>query len=328
MELSLAGPNSFDAEIKPLAAEPMSPTMAVLHYGQSIFEGMKAFRLKNGGVGVFRPELHAERFRLSARRMSMAEIPEEVFVNCIKEYVKFVSDNVPNEPHHSLYLRPLLVAADDKIKVGTSQKYLFYIMSSIAGSYFGSSGKIRPARVMVTRDFVRAYPGGLGETKTAANYAASIWPQQLAAKIDCDQVLYLDAVHHEYIDELGGMNFFAVRGQELITPKLNGCILRGVTRQSIIELAPTLGLKISERQLSITELKEGAARGEITEAFACGTAAVVSPLGELVFQEHLNSQPELIKFKSEPNVSLKVLDYLQKIQRAEMAAPGPWVLEC
>jgi branched-chain amino acid aminotransferase len=328
MELELDKPNTFDAEIKPLEPEPFSPTMAALHYGQSIFEGMKAFRLADGGVGVFRPDEHAKRFRLSARRMVMAEIPEEIFVNCIKEYVSFVANNVPGEPGHSLYLRPLLFAADQKVKVGASQKYLFYIMSSIAGSYFGSSGKIRPARVMVNRHFVRAYPGGLGETKTAANYAASIWPQRLAAQKECDQVLYLDAVHHDYVDELGGMNFFAIRGNELITPSLNGCILRGVTRQSILQTAAQLGLKPVETRISFTELRKEILSGSVSETFACGTAAVVSPIGEFVFQEHLDGTPEILKMKSEPNVSLKILEHLQNIQRGQTPTPGPWILKC
>lgn len=315
MHLTLDGPNDYAAEIKPLELEPFSPTTAALHYGQSIFEGMKAFRQKDDSVKVFRPDLHATRFRASAQRMMMADMPEEVFLNCISEYVSFVADNVPREPDHSLYIRPLMFAADHKIKVGASQKYLFYIMSSIAGNYFGSSGAIKPARVMVNREFVRAYPGGLGEVKTAANYAASIWPQRLAALKECDQVLFLDAVHHEYIDELGGMNFFAIRGRELITPALNGSILNGVTRRTIIEMAPQMGLKAIESRISFSELKNEIASGSVSETFACGTAAVVHPIGEFLFQENLNSPLESIRLKSEPNVSLQILTKIQNVQR-------------
>jgi len=328
MELNLEGENNFDAVIKPLENETYSPAMAALHYGQTIFEGMKAYVQKDNSVGVFRADLHARRFRKSANRMAMAEIPEEIFLNCIKEYTAFVADNVPHEPDHSLYLRPLLIAADSKIKVGTSQKYLFYIMSTIAGNYFGGSGKYRPARVMVDRQFVRAYPGGLGETKTAANYAASIWPQRIAAKNECDQVLYLDSTHHEFIDELGGMNFFAVRNNELITPKLNGCILDGVTRRSILEICPQLDIKTTETQLSFSELKKEIQAGTITEAFACGTAAVVSPIGEFLFKDTPTSPFEKVTLKSEPKISLQLLDVIQKVQRGQIDAPGNWILKC
>ncbi|MEQ1664648.1 MAG: branched-chain amino acid aminotransferase [Bdellovibrionales bacterium] len=328
MELSLEGTNNFEAVIKPLEKEPHSPAMAALHYGQSIFEGMKAFVQKDKGIGVFRADLHARRFRKSARRMAMAEIPEEIFVNCVKEYVAFVADNVPHEPDHSLYLRPLLIAADEKIKVGTSQKYLFYIMSTIAGNYFGSSGKLKPARVMVDRQFVRATPGGMGEIKTAANYAASIWPQRIAAQKECDQVLYLDSVKHDFVDELGGMNFFAVRNNELLTPKLNGCILDGVTRRSIIETSAQLDLKSIETDISFTQLRKDILAGTITEAFACGTAAVVHPIGEFLFQDSPGSQPEMLKLKAEPNVSLKILEHIKAIQRGQKNAPGSWILKC
>jgi len=328
MHLQLDGPASsttdYNAEILPLQDEPLSPTTAALHYGQTIFEGMKAFRQKDGRVGVFRPDHHAARFRKSTQRMAMADVPEDVFLQCIREYTAFVADNVPAEPDHSLYLRPLLIAADHKIKVGTSQKYTFYIMSSIAGGYFG--GKNKRARVLVNRHFIRAFPGGLGEAKTAANYAASIWPQRLAAQRECDQVLFLDAVHHDYIDELGGMNFFAVRGKELLTPALNGCILHGVTRRSILDIAPTLGLKPVETKLSFTELKKQIKDGAVTEAFACGTAAVISPIGELLFQENLDSQPELITLRADNNVTQTVLDRLKSIQRGEVAAPGDWIM--
>lgn len=328
MTLKVDAPNDYSAEIKPLEDEPFSPTTAVLHYGQSVFEGMKAFRQRDGSVGIFRADLHASRFRASARRMMMADIPEEVFLHCLKEYVAFVADNVPTEPDHSLYLRPLLIAADKKIKVGASQNYLFYIMSSIAGNYFGGGGTIKPARVMVNRQFVRAFPGGLGEVKTAANYAASIGPQRLAAKMECDQVLFLDAVHHEYIDEMGGMNFFAIRGDELLTPALNGAILNGVTRRSIIEIAPSLGLKATETKLSFTELRKQIETGEVGEAFACGTAAVVHPIGEFLFQEKLDSPAEAIRLKGESKIALKILDHLQKVQRGQEPAPSSWIMKC
>lgn len=328
MPLTLDGINDFAAEIKPLTEEPFSPTTAVFHYGQSIFEGMKAYHLADGSVGVFRADLHAARFHSSAKRMMMADLPEKVFLNCIREYVAFVADNVPTEPHHSLYLRPLMFAADNKVKVGASQNYLFYIMSSIAGQYFNSNKTLKRARVMVNRQFIRAFPGGLGEVKTAANYAAGIWPQKLASLKECDQVLFLDAITHDYIDELGGMNFFAVRGNELLTPALSGAILHGVTRRSIIEIAPSLGLKPIETRLSFTEMRKEIERGNITEAFACGTAAVVSPIGEFLFQENLHTESELIQLSQEPKTSLLILEKLSQIQRGQIAAPGDWIFKC
>lgn len=331
MELKLDSPNSFDAEIKQMAPEPYLPTLSALHYGQTIFEGMKAYLQQDGSVGLFRADLHATRFRNSAKRMMMADLPEEVFLNCMKEYVAFVNDNVPSEAGHSLYLRPLLFAADQKLKVGASEKYVFYIMSSIAGNYFANpSGKeqIRMARVMVNREFVRAYPGGLGEVKTAANYAASIWPQKIASQHECDQVVFLDAVHHEFIDELGGMNFFAIRGNDLITPSLNGAILNGVTRRSILELASGLGLNPIEKKISFFDLRKDIENGSISETFACGTAAVVSPIGEFLYQEKIGEKSERILLKAEPTVSLKILDKLSKIQRGQAPAPGAWIMKC
>lgn len=323
-----AGPNEvFEAEILPLEDEPFSPTTCVLHYGQSIFEGMKAFKQADGGAGIFRADLHAERFLKSAQKMMMAELPTKVFVECLKDYVKFVADNVPSEPDHSLYLRPLLIAKDPMIKMGPSVSYTFYIMSSIAGSYFGSSGEIKPARLMVNKEFVRAYPGGLGEVKTAANYAAGLGPQRLAAQKECDQVLYLDATKREFVDELGGMNFFVVKGKDLITPQLNGCILNGVTRRSILEMAPSLGLNPIEAPISFPELRREIEDGTVDETFACGTAAVVHPIGEYLVGEKITDDFELVKMSKKPETAMRILKRLQAIQRGQEQAPGDWVLK-
>jgi len=328
MNLNGDGKNDFAAEIAPLDADPFSPATAAFHYGQSIFEGMKAYRQKDGSVGMFRADIHAKRFRMSARRMVMADVPEEIFLNCLKEYVAFVADNVPSEPGHSLYLRPILFASEPKLKVGASKTYAFYVMSTIAGSYFGGA-QVKTARVLVNRSFVRSFPGGLGEVKTAANYAASIWPQRLASQKECDQVLFLDALKHDDIDEMGGMNFFAIRGNELLTPALNGSILHGVTRRSIIELAPSLGLTVKETQMSFTDLRKEILAGQVTEAFACGTAAVVSPIGEFLFQETVDATPESLKLKGTPDVSLKILEKLANIQRGYEPSPtgSSWIVK-
>lgn len=325
MPIRLGQQDGFAAEILPFRPEALSPGTAALHYGQSIFEGMKAYRQKDGGIAIFRADLHAARFRNSARKMVMAEVPEEVFMQALKHYVHFNRDNVPVEEGHSLYLRPLLFAADPMIKVGTSQNYSFMIMSTIAGSYFSSGAKPRRARVLISREYVRAFPGGTGEVKTAANYATSIYPQHQASQLGCDQVLYLDAIEHEYIDEMGGMNFFAVRGDELVTPSLNGCILNGVTRRSILELAASMGFRAVEERMSATRMIEDIRSGRIKEVFACGTAAVISPIGELMFQPSRGKDYESVMLPDESRASGKILETLNGVQRGHIPAPGDWL---
>lgn len=325
MTVQLGGQNSYEAEIVPYAAEPMMPGMAALHYGQSIFEGMKAFKQADGSVGIFRPDLHAKRFKASAARMIMAEIPEEIFVQTLKDYVDFERESVPPEKDHALYLRPLMFASDSQIKMGASKTYSYYVMSTVVGNYFGAEGSAKPARLLVNRQFVRAYPGGMGEAKTAANYAAGVLPGKIASSKECDQVLYLDAVHHDFIDELGGMNFFAIQRNKLVTPELNGCILRGVTRQSLLEIAPKLGLQPVEKKMSFTELVKSIESGETTEMFACGTAAVVQPINEFLYSDKVDDEVKSIKTNVEPKVSLQLLDMLAKIQRGTEKAPGDWI---
>ena len=325
MKISADNSSEMTAEIVPYASEMFSPGTLVFHYGQSIFEGMKAFRQAKGGVAVFRPDLHAKRFAKSAERMAMPPMSEKIFLDCIREYVAFEQDNVPNEPDHSLYLRPLMIARDQMVKVSRSKTYTFYILGLIAGSYF-RGGEVKGAKVLVNRHFVRAFPGGLGEAKTAANYAASLWPQNHAEKFGCDQVLYLDAIKHDLVDELGGMNFFMVRGGSLVTPVLNGAILNGVTRRSILDIASQLKLEAREEKISFTELKEGIQSGAITETFACGTAAVVSPIGELLYQEGLQSEPQSIKLPNDFPVAKQVGDLLKSIQRGVTPAPGDWLM--
>ncbi|MEQ1877413.1 MAG: branched-chain amino acid aminotransferase [Bdellovibrionia bacterium] len=325
MKISADNSTELAAEIVPFADEFFSPGALVLHYGQSIFEGMKAYRQANGGVAIFRPDLHAKRFVKSAERMAMPALSEKVFLDCLREYVAFEQENVPNEPEHSLYLRPLMIARDTMVKVGRSKTYTFYILGCIAGSYF-PGGAMKGCKVLVNRQFVRAFPGGLGEAKTAANYAASLWPQSIAEKHGCDQVLYLDGIKHDYIDELGGMNFFMVRGGQLVTPVLNGAILNGVTRRSILDIASQLKLVAREEKISFTELKEGIQAGTITEAFACGTAAVVSPIGEILYQDQLTDEPKSLKLSKEFPVGAQIGDLLKSIQRGVTPAPGDWLL--
>jgi branched-chain amino acid aminotransferase len=319
---------SYKGEIVPFAKEMFSPATVVFHYGQAIFEGMKAFVQKDNSVAVFRADLHAKRFALSSQKMSMPVIPEKIFLECIQKYVAFEKESVPHEADHALYLRPLMIGRDEILKVGQSKNYSFYILGCIVGNYF-PGGAVRAAKVLVNRQFVRAFPGGLGEAKTAANYAMSLTPQTYADKHGYNQVLYLDAIEHEWIDELGGMNFFVVKKSgELVTPVLNGCILNGVTRRSILEYAPSLGIKTKEEKLSWTAVKKGIQSGEITEAFACGTAAVVQPIGELAFQENTTSPLEKLTLPATFPTSLKLLEAVKGLQRGNIKAPGDWLFRC
>lgn len=327
MQLHTGNGHGYKAEIVPMEPEAFSPATVVFHYGQSVFEGMKAFLQNDGTVAVFRADLHAERFQQSALRMAMPAIPNEIFLESLKRYVAFEKQSVPGEVDHALYLRPLLIARDEVVKVGKAKNYTFYILGCIVGNYF-PGGAVRAAKVLVNRYFVRACPGGLGEAKTAANYAASLLPQAHAEKLGYDQVLYLDALKHESIDELGGMNFFVVRDGEIITPKLNGCILNGVTRRSILTIASQLKLKASEQQLSFQQVKQEIQSGKITEAFACGTAAVVQPIGEIGFQESADAPVEKVLLPPQHPVSLKLLQRLKEIQRGEGNVPSGWLFRC
>ncbi|MCB0393994.1 MAG: branched-chain amino acid aminotransferase [Bdellovibrionales bacterium] len=315
-----------DAAILQYGPTNLGPAASVLHYGQSIFEGMKAYRQKDGSVGIFRMDLHSQRFQKSAEKMAMVSFSPELFEFCLKAYVDFESESVPSAEDTSLYLRPLLFANDEVIKLGPGKRFTFLIMSSLAGRYF-TDGEIKPAKVLVNKEFVRAFPGGTGEAKTAGNYAASLAPQAHAMKLGADQVLYLDAREHKYIDELGGMNFFVIKGNELITPKLNGAILNGVTRRSILELAPAFGLNPKEEPIEFEKLMSEIESGKIDEVFACGTAVTVCPLGQFMIQENSNDSIRLVELKSDFSKTKSILNRLSQIQRGVEPAPGDWIFK-
>ncbi|MBD64979.1 MAG: branched-chain-amino-acid transaminase [Halobacteriovoraceae bacterium] len=258
-----------------LSNYPINPFSATLHYGQSIFEGLKAYKLDNN-TGIFRLKDAAERFHRSGKIMSMVQLPPEVFETCVSEYVKECSKYIPDYPLHSLYLRPLMFANDEKIKVASSKSYIFMVMSSIVGDYFASGDK--KTKVLVGKHFTRAFEGGTGEAKTAANYALSLTAVNQAQDLGYQQVLYLDNKTKTNFEELGGMNFFWVQNGEIYTPELSGQILHGITRKTIIEIAKLKGLKVHETQLSLEALINGHKDGSITEVFAVGTAATLVPL--------------------------------------------------
>ncbi|HEX2857821.1 MAG TPA: branched-chain amino acid aminotransferase [Propionibacteriaceae bacterium] len=266
-----------DARVQPYGPFLVDPASAVLHYAQEIFEGLKAYRHADGSVWLFRPEKNAERFARSARRLALPELPVDDFVASIETLVRIDERWVPTGAEQSLYLRPFMIANENFLGVRPAEKVLYSLIASPVGSYF--KGGVTPVDIWISTDYTRAAPGGTGAAKCGGNYAASLLPQQQAYEQGCSQVLFLDGREQKWIEELGGMNMFVVtREGRLITPELTGSILEGVTRDSILEVGSELGLQPEERRLSLAELTEGVQSGGITEVFACGTAAVLTPI--------------------------------------------------
>jgi branched-chain amino acid aminotransferase len=269
---------------QPIALEPAS---AVLHYGQSIFEGFKAFRQVTGAIAAFRPESNAERMQRSARRLAMPEIPTSLFMQATDMLIQQDKDWVPGAKGASLYLRPLMMAMDRCLGVKPSREYLFLLFGSPSGDYFSSG--VKPVSVWICENYVRAAPGGTGGAKFAGNYAASLVAQVEAADRGCAQVVWLDAVHRTQVEEMGGMNIFFVyrdNGRSrLVTPKLTGTLLPGITRDSLLQLGRVLGYDVEERTVTVSEWSTDARSGRMTEAFACGTAAVLTPIGEVCSEQ-------------------------------------------
>jgi branched-chain amino acid aminotransferase len=257
----------------------MEPAAAVLHYGQEIFEGMKAYRHADGSIWTFRPDRNAARMQRSAARMALPELPAEYFIEALKQLIKVDGDWVPSAPETSLYIRPFMYAKEAFLGVRAAKKVAFYVIACPVGPYFG--GKLNPVSIWLSTQFTRAGRGGTGAAKAGGNYAASLLAQAEAAEHGCQQVLFLDASEGKYLEELGGMNIVLVyKDGTLVTPE-SDTILQGITRDSVLTLAKERGHTIERRQISLEEWKEGSASGEIVEAFACGTAATVVPIGQL-----------------------------------------------
>jgi branched-chain amino acid aminotransferase len=270
-----------DAEVRPFAPIPMDPGTSVLHYAQAVFEGLKAYRQQDGRVAVFRPEANAARFRASARRLALAEFPEGAFVEAIDLLVGLDADWVPSAAEHSLYLRPFMYASEVNLSVHPSDEVTFVLIASPSGSYFPTG--VKPVTVWLSEDFSRAAPGGTGSAKTGGNYAGSLLAQAQAADQGCDQVVWLDAIEHRWAEEMGGMNLFFVFGTgpkaRLMTPALTGTLLPGITRDSLLTLGKDLGYEVEEGRISVEQWRAGCADGSLNEVFACGTAAVITPVG-------------------------------------------------
>lgn len=304
-------------KLLPYGPLQIMPTSKVLHYGQEIFEGMKAYYVNKKGPYLFRPKLNAQRFNFSAKRMAMPEIDTEIFLNSVKTITKYSKDFIPNESEQSLYIRPFMFASEENIGIKSSQTFKFLVVASPAGSYFNNESM----SVYIERKHSRAFPGGTGQAKTGGNYAASLKSSLKSLEYNCIQTLWLDAVYKKTIEEMSGMNFFCVVNNELWTPKITDSILEGITRKSLIELAQHLKFKVIEKEIYIDNLLDLIQKGQCTEAFACGTAAIVTPIQ--AFYDPEQSQEIPLKF---PNGSItsKLKKALLNIQEGSSETFSQW----
>lgn len=313
-----------NARVQPYAPLMLDPATMVFHYGQAIFEGLKAYRQANDSIATFRLADNAARFQRSARRMAMAELPTELFVESVRQLLAIDGAWVPPAGgEQSLYLRPFMFATDAGLGVRPAASYTYLLIGSPAGAYF--RGGLQPVRVWLSTDYVRAAPGGTGAVKVAGNYAASLLAQQQATQKDCDQVVWLDACERRYVEEMGTNNLFFVFGSgaqtKLVTPELSGSLLPGITRDSLLTLAADAGFQVEERKISVDEWRSGAKSGEITEVFGSGTAAVVIPIGSV-------SSPEgdFTMGDGEPGeVTTALRDTLTGIQRGTFDDIHQWM---
>ena len=271
------GEGWHDARIVPYGPIPLDPAAMCLHYGQEVFEGMKAYKTEDGGIQLFRPDRNLARLNVSNERLCIPLVDEEFCVEAIKELVRVDADWIPSLPGTSLYIRPFIFAIDPHVGVHPAHHLMFVVILSPVGAYYPNG--INPVDIYVEEKYVRAVKGGMGFTKTAGNYAASLKAQDEAAKRGYTQVLWLDGIDRKYIEEVGTMNVFFVIGDEVVTPELSGSILSGVTRMSTIELVRSWGYTVNERRISVQELYDAHANGTLKEAFGTGTAAVISPIG-------------------------------------------------
>jgi branched-chain amino acid aminotransferase len=269
-----------DGRVVPYGPLSLDPATAVLHYAQEVFEGLKAYAHADGSVWLFRPEANAARLQRSCHRLALPEVPTELFIGAITALLEADGAWVPTQEEESLYLRPFMFASEPFLGVRPAKHVTFSIIASPAGPYFATGPK--PVDIWLSTEYGRAGAGGTGAAKCGGNYASSLLPQQEAAEHGCAQVAFLDSAEHKWVEELGGMNlFFVHRDGSIVTPELSGSILEGITRSSIMELARSLGHEVSERGVSIDQWREGTADGSIVEVFACGTAAVVTPIRAL-----------------------------------------------
>lgn len=309
-----------EGEIIPYGEMSVEPTMCTLHYGQTIFEGLKAYRAIDGSANIFRPDRNAKRMSNSATRLVMPSFPEDRFIEAVNDLVALENDWIPNKRGQALYIRPVMYGSSNFLGVHSSTNYKFIIIASPVASYYSTG--LKPVSILVAHEYVRAVRGGLGMAKTAANYAASLLAGKEAKEKGFDQVLWLDGVHQEYVDEVGAMNIMFVIGEELVTPSLEqGSILPGVTRETILTLAKEKGIKASERRIKISEVFEAHERGDLKEIFGTGTAAIISPVGRLNYKGR-----EIIINNNEIGpIAHDMYETIVGIQRGELEDTHGWV---
>lgn len=315
------GKGWYDPRIVPYAPLELDPSTMALHYGQEIFEGLKAYKTAVGKVQLFRPDKNFARMNVSNERLSIPPVDEEFCLKALLTLVELEKDWIPEKEGTSLYIRPFIFATDPYVGVRASNTYKFMIICSPSGLYYEEG--LEPVKIYVEDQFVRTVRGGMGFAKTAGNYAASIKAQEVAHERGYSQVLWLDGVEQKYIEEVGSMNIFFKIDGEIVTPMLNGSILSGITRMSAIELVKSWGIPVSERRISIQEIFEAAQAGKLEECFGTGTAAVISPVGELRWEDHVMP----ISNGQIGEVTQRIYDTLTGIQYGKIEDKFGWVVE-
>lgn len=315
------GKGWYDPRIVPYGDFSMDPASMVLHYGQAIFEGTKAYRRADGEIQLFRPQANMARMSSSAQRMCMPALDEEMALEGLKKLIEVEKDWVPHQEGTSLYIRPTMIALDVQLGVHASNKYLFFIILSPVGAYYKEG--LKPVGIYVEDSYVRAVRGGVGFTKCAGNYAASILAGEVAATKGYAQVLWLDGVEQRYIEEVGAMNMMFAYGKKIVTPMLNGSILPGITRNSVLTLAGQLGYEVEEKKIAIDEVFADIKSGKCTEAFGTGTAAVISPVGELCWKD----EKLTVGDGNIGPVAQKLYDTLTGIQYGKLADENNWIVK-
>ena len=313
-----------NGRVVPYGPLELDPASSVLHYAQQMFEGMKAYRTRDGRILLFRPYKNADRVRKTNERMCIPDLDEDLFVESIRTLVGIDRDWIPEKPGTSLYIRPYIIANDPFLGVSPASRFKYVIICGPVGPYYDTpGGGLQPATIYVEEEYVRAVVGGTGFAKVGGNYAGTLKAQEKAKALGCEQVLWLDAIEHSYVEEIGTSNAFFMIGDELITPPLTGTILPGVTRISVIELLTKWGIKISERRLRIGDVVKAAEEGNLKEVFATGTAAVISPVGKLKFKDTLLTIGDGVVGP----VAQKLYDTLYGIQTGAIADEMGWTLE-
>lgn len=315
------GKGWFDPRVVPYAPINLEPSAMVFHYGQEMFEGLKAYKTEDGRTLLFRPNKNVERANNSNRRLCIPEIPEEDFIQAIKTVVKTDEAWIPTKPGTSLYIRPFVIATDPFLGVRPSDRYLFIIILSPVGPYYPEG--LDPVKIWIEDEYVRAVKGGIGEAKTGGNYVASLRSQVKAHDEGYSQVLWLDGVHRKYIEEVGAMNIFFKINGTVVTPELNGSILPGVTRDSVINLCKHWGMPVEERKISVDEILEAYNNGTLEEVFGTGTAAVISPVGQLRFEDQIMK----VQDGGIGPVSQKLYDTITGIQLGMLKDELNWTVE-